>query len=75
MQENHVSEPVTAVSEVSDGVEVYNPLENGQASIEEEEEPVPEVVDEISDGWQIVAESNSKIEEVPKKSYASIVSG
>ncbi|KAG2669629.1 hypothetical protein I3760_14G040800 [Carya illinoinensis] len=73
VQENHVSEPVTAVSEVADGVEVYNPSENGQDPIGEEEEPVPEVVDEISDGWQLVAESNSKIEEVPKKSYASIV--
>ncbi|KAF2292575.1 hypothetical protein GH714_025706 [Hevea brasiliensis] len=54
--------------------------ENGDAAIEEEEAAsVPEVVDEIPDdsqmviGSQIVAESNAKIEEVPKKSYASIV--
>lgn len=43
--------------------------------------PEPEVVGEIPDDSQmvidprIVAESNAKIEEVPKKSYASIVSG
>ena len=61
------------MSEVVDG-EVYNPPENGQASIEEEEVPVSEVVDEVSDEWQMVAESNSKTEEVPKKSYAYIVS-
>lgn len=74
-QENHVTEPETSELGVVDGEEVYNPPENEQASVEEEEAPVPEVVDETSDGWQMVAESNSKIEEVPKKSYAYIVSG
>lgn len=53
--------------------QVYNPSENGDVSIEEEEAPVAEVVDEIPDDSQMVADSNSKIEEVPKKSYASIV--
>jgi len=53
--------------------EVYNP-ENTQASIEEEEAPVPEVVDEIPDASQMVAGIPSQIEDVPKKSYASIVS-
>ncbi|XP_023911696.1 nuclear transport factor 2 [Quercus suber] len=72
VEENHVSETAAELSEVVDG-EVYNPPENGQASIEEEEVPVAEVVDEVSDEWQIVAESNSKTEEVPKKSYAYIV--
>ncbi|KAF5446418.1 hypothetical protein F2P56_032047 [Juglans regia] len=73
VQENHISEPVTTVPEVVDEEEVCNPPENGHASIEEEEPAVPEVVDEVSDGWQIVVESNSKIEEAPKKSYAYIV--
>ncbi|XP_030934743.1 nuclear transport factor 2 [Quercus lobata] len=72
VEENHVSETAAELSEVVDG-EVYNPPENGQASIEEEEVPVSEVVDEVSDEWQMVAESNSKTEEVPKKSYAYIV--
>lgn len=63
------------VPEVVDEEEMYNPPDNGQASIKEEEPAVPEVVDEVSDGWQIVVESNSKIEEAPKKSYAYIVSG
>lgn len=52
---------------------VYNP-ENGQAAIEEEEAPVPEVLDEIPDDSQMVAGLASQIEEVPKKSYAYIVS-
>lgn len=74
VQENHISEPATAVPEDVDGEEVYNPPEKVQDPIEEEEAPVPEVVDQISDDWQIVAEPNSKMEEVPKKSYAYIVS-
>ena len=61
------------MSEVVNG-EVYNPPKNGQALIEEEEMLVGVVVDDVSDEWQIVAESNSKTEEVPKKSYTSIVS-
>ncbi|KAL4632041.1 hypothetical protein ACB092_04G023500 [Castanea dentata] len=69
---NDVGVPLTPDPEVVDG-EVYNPPENGQASIEEEEMPVGGVVDEVSDEWQIVAESNSETEETPKKSYASIV--
>ncbi|XP_059429393.1 nuclear transport factor 2 [Corylus avellana] len=71
--EIHISEPSPAVPEDVDVEEVYNPPEKVQDSIEEEEAPVPEVVDQISDDWQIVAEPNSKMEEVPKKSYASIV--
>ncbi|KDP26351.1 hypothetical protein JCGZ_17509 [Jatropha curcas] len=79
VQENHISEQPIALSEEANGEEVYDPSENGDGSIEEEEQPVPEVVDEIPDDAQmvtesqIVAESSSKIEEVPKKSYASIV--
>lgn len=78
MHENHVSEHVTAVSDDVDGEEVDNP-ETGEVLVKEEEakeeeEPVTEVVDEIPDDKQMVDESNSKTEKVPKKSYASIVS-
>ncbi|XP_044493099.1 nuclear transport factor 2-like [Mangifera indica] len=47
--------------------------ENGYNTVEEEETPVTEVVDEVPDDTHMVAESNSKMEEVAKKSYASIV--
>ncbi|TKY66175.1 putative G3BP protein [Spatholobus suberectus] len=70
--EIQVSEQISVTAEDGDGEEVYNP-ENGQASIEEEEAPVPEVLDEIPDDSQMVAGLASQIEEVPKKSYASIV--
>lgn len=71
VQENHILEPTPEVSEEVNE-EVYNPSENGEASVEEEEAPVAEVVDEIQDD-QMVTISDSKILEVPKKSYASIV--
>ncbi|KAG8485330.1 hypothetical protein CXB51_021719 [Gossypium anomalum] len=71
--ENHIVEQLAATPEEANGPEVYNPSENGDASIEEEEVPVAEVVDEIPDDLQMFDDSNSKIEEVPKKSYASIV--
>lgn len=72
VQENDVLEPTAEmVEEVHE--EVYNPSESGEASIEEEEAPVAEVVDEVQDD-QMVTVSDSKILEVPKKSYASIVS-
>ncbi|KAF1884092.1 hypothetical protein Lal_00013052 [Lupinus albus] len=71
--ETQVSEQISVTAEEGEGEEVYNP-ENGQASVEEEEEaPVPEVVDEIPDDSQVVAGLTSQIEDVPKKSYASIV--
>lgn len=38
-----------------------------------EEVSVPEVIDEVPDDSQFVVELKSKIEEVPKKTYASIV--
>ncbi|XP_019461824.1 PREDICTED: putative G3BP-like protein isoform X1 [Lupinus angustifolius] len=73
VSEAQVSEQISVTAEEGEGEEVYN-AENGQASIEEEEEaPVPEVVDEIPDDSQIVAGLTSQIEDVPKKSYASIV--
>ncbi|OAY32841.1 nuclear transport factor 2 [Manihot esculenta] len=77
--ENHIAEQTSAFSEEANGEEVCNPFENGDGAIEEAAAPEPEVVGEIPDDSQmvidprIVAESNAKIEEVPKKSYASIV--
>ncbi|XAR58752.1 hypothetical protein NMG60_11014278 [Bertholletia excelsa] len=71
VQDNHVSEQIT-VSESVDGEEVFNSSDNGEVVVEEEV-PVAEVVDEVPDDSQLVVEPNSKIEEVPKKSYASIV--
>lgn len=55
--------------------EVYNPSDNGEGSVVEEE-PVPEVVDEVPDDSQLTPNSNANVthEEAPKKSYASIVS-
>ncbi|GMI73969.1 hypothetical protein like AT3G25150 [Hibiscus trionum] len=68
--ENHNVEQLSASPEEANEPETYNSSEN---SVEEEEAPVAEVVDEIPDDSQMVDDSNSKIEEVPKKSYASIV--
>ena len=75
MQEIHVSEQTVDPIEVNEE-EVLNPSpsNNGEVSVVEEEVPVAEVVDEVPDDSLMVVESNSKIEEVPKKSYASIVS-
>lgn len=73
VQENHVSDQTAISSEEVSGEEVDNPSENGDGTIEEEEAPVPEVVDAIPDDTHVAAESDSKVEEVPKKSYASIV--
>ncbi|KAK1569301.1 hypothetical protein Q3G72_035139 [Acer saccharum] len=73
VQENHVPDQTDVLSEEINEEEVYNPSENGDGTVEEEESPVAEVVDEIPDDTHMDAESNSKIEEVPKKSYASIV--
>ncbi|KAL3573237.1 hypothetical protein D5086_027141 [Populus alba] len=81
-QETHISEPTVALSEEVIGGEVYNPSESGDVSVEEGEEvePMPEVVHEIPPDSQLVADSqvvvksSAKIEDVPKKSYASVVS-
>ncbi|KAK7256104.1 hypothetical protein RIF29_29538 [Crotalaria pallida] len=75
--EIQVSEPIPVTAEDGEEEEVYN-TENGQVSGEEEEEaPVPEVLDEIPDDSQVVAGLTSQMEDVPedvpKKSYASIV--
>ncbi|XP_050205714.1 nuclear transport factor 2 [Mercurialis annua] len=79
VQENQVSEQTAVLSEEAIEEEVCDPSEIGDGLVEEEEIPVPEVVDEIPDDLemvvdpQMVAESDLKLEEVPKKSYASIV--
>ncbi|PSR94938.1 G3BP-like protein [Actinidia chinensis var. chinensis] len=75
VQEINVSERTVDPIEVNEE-EVLNPSpsNNGEVSVAEEEEvPVAEVVDEVPDDSLMVVESNSKIEEAPKKSYASIV--
>ncbi|KAI7984368.1 Nuclear transport factor 2 [Camellia lanceoleosa] len=74
VQENHVSEQTVVTVEVIEE-EALNPTDNGGVSVVEVEEEVPvaEVVDEVPDESQVVVESNSRIEGVPKKSYASIV--
>ncbi|KAL2557024.1 Rab3 GTPase-activating protein catalytic subunit [Forsythia ovata] len=69
VQENHVSEENSPSAEEANGGEVYNPPDNGELLTVE-----TEVVDEVQDHLQMVVQSNVKIEEVPKKSYASIVS-
>ena len=73
-QEIHVTEQITAATGVVDREEVHN-HENGRDSSEQEEEEshVHEVVDEIPDDSNKVSESTSTSEDVPKKSYASIV--
>ncbi|GMI69220.1 hypothetical protein like AT3G25150 [Hibiscus trionum] len=65
--ENHIDQ-FEPLPEEANG-QVYNPSEDGDGSNEEEEASVAEVVDDL----QMVSESNSKIEDVPKKSYASIL--
>ncbi|XP_031285606.1 nuclear transport factor 2 [Pistacia vera] len=73
VQGTHVSDQMAVLSEEVNVEDVRDPSENGDGTIKEEEAPVPEVVDEVPDDTHMVAESNSKSEEVPKKSYASIV--
>ncbi|EYU40629.1 hypothetical protein ABFS82_14G055200 [Erythranthe guttata] len=75
IQENHVSEQSTPSAEEAVAGEVYNPPENGDVAIaeEEEEEPVAEVVDEVQEIAKPLDRSSAKIEEAPKKTYASIV--
>ncbi|CAA0825754.1 Nuclear transport factor 2 (NTF2) family protein with RNA binding (RRM-RBD-RNP motifs) domain [Striga hermonthica] len=76
VDDNHTSEQSTpsAEDEAIAG-EVYNPPENGNCVpvAEEEEVPVPEVVDAVQDDIEQVVVPGIKSDEVPKKSYASIV--
>ncbi|XP_024967539.1 ras GTPase-activating protein-binding protein 1-like isoform X2 [Cynara cardunculus var. scolymus] len=70
--ENDIPEQAAVLTEESKAEEVV-PMENGEEPTVEEEEPVPEVVDEVPEISQLAVESNTKIEGVAKKSYASIV--
>ncbi|KVI03796.1 hypothetical protein Ccrd_017902, partial [Cynara cardunculus var. scolymus] len=72
VQENHIPDQAPVPADEPQE-EVFNPPEDVEVAVVEEEEPVPEVVDEVQEASQLVVESNTKIEEVPKKSYASIV--
>ncbi|XP_075519622.1 nuclear transport factor 2-like [Primulina tabacum] len=73
VQENHTSEHSTPSADESIAEEVYDPPENGDVSVVEDEIPLSEVVDQAQDDSQIVVESSFRSEEVIKKSYASIV--
>lgn len=70
--ENIESQEMTPAEEVS-GVDACNSLDNGDVLIDEEV-PVPEVLTEVPDELQMIPESGFKNLDVPKKSYASIVS-
>lgn len=72
MVENDIPEQAAVLTEESQTEKVV-PVENGEV-LTAEEDPVPEVVDEVQDSSQLAVESNIKTEELPKKSYASIVS-
>ncbi|CAL5388070.1 unnamed protein product [Camellia sinensis] len=63
----------TMVSIEFNGEEALSPSDDGEVSIVEEEVPVADIVDEVPDDLQMVVESNSQIDEMPNKSYASIV--
>ncbi|XP_077227947.1 nuclear transport factor 2-like [Tasmannia lanceolata] len=82
VEDHQVAEQTASFSEEEvTAEEVYNPSDNDDGSVMEEEEPVDEVVDEIQNDFQMiqndsqmVTDSGSSIqEEVPKKSYASIL--
>ncbi|XP_051131968.1 nuclear transport factor 2-like [Andrographis paniculata] len=72
-QENHVSEQMAPSADETVAQENHIAPENGDVISAEEEVPVAEVINEVQDDAQLVVESSAKIEEVPKKSYASIV--
>ncbi|XP_059660094.1 nuclear transport factor 2-like isoform X2 [Cornus florida] len=73
VQENQISEQTIVLAEEVNGEEVYNSSNHGEVSAVEDEMPVPEVVNEVQGDSRMVVESNSKVEELPQKSYASIV--
>ncbi|KAK9159925.1 hypothetical protein Syun_006266 [Stephania yunnanensis] len=76
VQEHLIPEQQANPSNEINVEEVYIPSDNEEDSVVEEEVPVAEVVDEIENESQIVAEpSSSAQEEAPKKSYASIICG
>ncbi|CAH9073576.1 unnamed protein product [Cuscuta europaea] len=72
VEENHVLVHDTPSAEEPNG-EVDIPDQNRDVPTVKEEVPVAEVINEVPDDSQVVVESDIKIEEVPKKSYAKIV--
>ncbi|XP_026660878.2 nuclear transport factor 2 isoform X2 [Phoenix dactylifera] len=76
IQERHVADLATPLSEgeADNGVEVFNPSENGDSGVEDEVVVDPPVHESHSDA-QPVSETTASVvqEDAPKKSYASIV--
>ncbi|XP_059660091.1 nuclear transport factor 2-like [Cornus florida] len=72
-RENQISEQTIVLAEEVNGEEVYNSSNHGEVLAVEDEMPVPEVVNEVQGDSRMVVESNSKVEELPQKSHASIV--
>lgn len=74
VQENHVVDQTISTIVAKEEVEEVETTDVEQVPVVEEEVPVLEVVDDVPDKAQVEeAESNSKTENTPKKSYASIV--
>nr|XP_043610207.1 nuclear transport factor 2 isoform X2 [Erigeron canadensis] len=71
--ENNIPEQVEVLTKEPLVEEAIDLPEKVEVTVVEEEEPMPEVVDEVPEVSQLVVDTNAKIEEVPKKSYASIV--
>lgn len=79
VQEQQIPEQPAAPNEEEETIveEVYNPSDNEEGSVVDEEIPMNEVVVEVPNGTQAVGQScyvTAIHEETPKKSYASIVS-
>nr|CAD1839094.1 unnamed protein product [Ananas comosus var. bracteatus] len=72
---------INTVEDETNEVEVYNPPQNGEGLVVEEEVPDDEVINEApvtmqavtADSSSAIAASTAAHEEAPKKSYASIV--
>lgn len=73
VQENHVVEQSNVLSKSVHGPEVFTRSEDEQVSATEEA-LAPEIVHEAPIDVQKVGESDSRTGDIPKRSYASIVS-
>lgn len=75
MVEKNIPEDAAVSTEESQVKEVVHVVKEEVTPVQEEA-PVSEVVDEVQDSsLQVAVEINTKAEDQPKKSYASIVSG
>ncbi|XP_071721531.1 nuclear transport factor 2-like [Rutidosis leptorrhynchoides] len=72
VERNYIPEQAVVSTEESQ-IEKVVPVENGEVTTVEDVDPVPEVVDDVQDSSQVAVETNTKIEDLPKKSYAYIV--